>query len=492
MMCSIVVTFVSESALSQTTIDTNQIRNSAVTSNKIDNGAVRANKIARGAVRTNKIANGAVRTNKIADGAVTSNKLADGSVQLKHISDVEALRGEQGLQGEAGPKGDIGAQGPQGIAGAQGSQGEAGPQGERGEQGLQGEAGPKGDTGAQGPQGIAGAQGPQGVVGPQGERGEQGLQGGSGPKGDTGVQGPQGIAGAQGPQGEAGPKGDSQILSLNDRNIYDYHNALDIDGHEIFHISERITLDRDVDLRTGGSSKYIGGELVGTGTLNGRVELSVADGTIFENVIFEDIRIDGDNLICKGCRFSQNIYFSGEITIIGGDVTHTTMISSGASSSTVNFHNTKIENSIITINNLNFSDVVIDDSFIGSEFFVVDVRMTNSEVDDSIFFIGGAAHISGNKFDDSSLQIRNGRSDYVTITGNSFESYNRGISTLGATGSPSSPSPNQNTINIKHNNGSTSIVNISSNTLFSTSGNIGINIDGSCLLYTSPSPRDRG
>lgn len=101
-------------------------------------------------------------------------------------SQLEALRGPQGIQGETGP------QGPQGEQGIQGIQGETGPQGEKGD---------KGDTG---PQGEKGETGPQGATGPQGPKGDTGEQG---PKGDTGLQGPQGDTGPQGEQGQAGPQG---------------------------------------------------------------------------------------------------------------------------------------------------------------------------------------------------------------------------------------------------------------------------------------------
>ena len=105
---------------------------------------------------------------------------------------LEALRGPQGLQGEAGP------------VGPQGATGETGPQGPKGDVGATGATGPKGETGEQGPQGVQGIQGPKGDTG---EAGPQGPQGEKGETGATGAQGPQGATGATGPQGETGPQG---------------------------------------------------------------------------------------------------------------------------------------------------------------------------------------------------------------------------------------------------------------------------------------------
>ncbi|MFV1591150.1 hypothetical protein VWZ88_01120 [Phaeobacter sp. JH20_36] len=155
---------------------------------------------------------------------------------------LQAIRGEQGIQGPQGVQGERGIQGEQGVQGERGEQGIQGVQGIQGEQGEQGVRGDKGDTGAglniKGTladvaalpgSGTAGdAWSVQGDIfvwddinaewddagplrGPEGPRGQQGIQGPRGPQGEVGPVGPVGPQGMQGIQGPQGDKGDTGL-----------------------------------------------------------------------------------------------------------------------------------------------------------------------------------------------------------------------------------------------------------------------------------------
>ena len=106
---------------------------------------------------------------------------------------LQAVTGNQGIQGDTGVQG---IQGSTGVIGLQGDQGDTGAVGDKGDQGETGAQGPTGAVGAQGDTGVGatGLIGPTGVVGPQGQTGI----------GWTGAQGPIGAVGPQGTQGETG------------------------------------------------------------------------------------------------------------------------------------------------------------------------------------------------------------------------------------------------------------------------------------------------
>ena len=83
----------------------------------------------------------------------------DGSTWVELGVATDAIKGDQGEQGEKGDKGDQGEQGEKGDKGDKGDQGEQGEKGDKGDQGEQGEKGDKGDQGEQGEKGDKGDPG---------------------------------------------------------------------------------------------------------------------------------------------------------------------------------------------------------------------------------------------------------------------------------------------------------------------------------------------
>ena len=79
---------------------------------------------------------------------------------------LQAVTGNQGIQGDTGVQGiqgSTGVIGPQGDQGATGAVGDKGDQGETGEQGIQGNTGAVGTQGSQGSQGVTGLRGVTGL-----------------------------------------------------------------------------------------------------------------------------------------------------------------------------------------------------------------------------------------------------------------------------------------------------------------------------------------
>ena len=111
---------------------------------------------------------------------------AQGPAGPQGLQGEQGPAGPQGEQGPKGDTGATGPQGPKGDTGDTGPQGPNGDPGETGPQGPKGDAFTYDDftesqllalTGPQGPQGETGPQGAQGETGPQGEQGPAGADG---------------------------------------------------------------------------------------------------------------------------------------------------------------------------------------------------------------------------------------------------------------------------------------------------------------------------
>lgn len=314
--------------------------------------------------------------------------------------------GVQGPPGPAGPPGQDGAPGPAGPQGPVGEDGAPGPAGPPGPQG------PAGEDGAPGPQGPAGQDGEPGALGPQGPAGEDGAPGPQGPAGqdgEPGAPGPQGPAGEDGAAGPPGPPGASGVRALDQESLGDLQLApgdtVRVDG-----LIQTVRNDRTlrVDRLTIQGGHFRGEE---------GAELDLGQSVVIHNAVFEDIEIDGTDVVFINCEFRGTITLPSRSQLLGGALRNVQM----ANSIIERIDLMRIDDSTVPRATL-ITNSDIDNSLIGDPGLNTHVgALLGNDIGNSTILLGSDGRFIANRCDDSQLVLGASKGGLVQIIGNSFD-----------------------------------------------------------------------